>query len=55
MLDTYRERGDGGLVKATPEGGKGSNWAHSALSGERLYRRHGDPENIRVPFVPATL
>jgi hypothetical protein len=43
-----------GLVKATsaahetvsqfhvPEGGKGSNWAHPALSGGRLYLRHGD-------------
>jgi len=54
-LDTVAER-DGmvGLVKATsdghavisrfrlPPGGKGPVWAHPAISGGRLYLRHGD-------------
>lgn len=54
MLYTYSERGEAGLVKATPEshslvsrfrvpdGGKGSNWAHPVVCGGRLYLRHGD-------------
>ena len=54
MLYTYSERGNVGLVKATPEahevvskfrvpgGGKGPNWAHPVVCGGRLYLRHGD-------------
>jgi outer membrane protein assembly factor BamB len=54
MLYTMSERGDVGLVKATPdghnlisrfklpEGGEGPTWAHPVVCGRRLYLRHGD-------------
>ncbi|HUT35478.1 MAG TPA: PQQ-binding-like beta-propeller repeat protein [Planctomycetota bacterium] len=54
LLYTYSERGNVGLVKATPEGhkvisrfrvpggGKGPNWPHPVVCGGRLYLRHGD-------------
>jgi outer membrane protein assembly factor BamB len=54
MLYCYDEAtGDVGLVPASPKGfevvssfrvtqGSGKHWAHPAISGGRLYIRHGD-------------
>jgi len=54
MLYTMSERGDVGLVKATPgshklvsqfdlpKGGEGPTWVHPVVCGGRLYIRHGD-------------
>jgi len=53
-LYTLSEKGEVGLVEATPEGhtvissfelpkgGKGATWAHPVVCGGRLYLRHGD-------------
>jgi outer membrane protein assembly factor BamB len=54
MLYCWSERGQVGLVSATPEkydlissfnvakGGEGPTWAHPVVCGRRLYLRHGD-------------
>ncbi len=53
MLYCYGEKGTLALVEATPNGyepvgsfeispGEGQHWAHPAISGGRLYIRHGD-------------
>jgi outer membrane protein assembly factor BamB len=53
MLYCYSERGELGLVKATPEGftiagktkvelGSGQHWAHPVIHEGKLYLRHGD-------------
>jgi outer membrane protein assembly factor BamB len=53
MLYCYTEKGDMGLVPATPAGfkpvsvfevsmGSGQHWAHPAISDGRLYIRHGE-------------
>ena len=53
MFYCYDEKGNVGLVKASPKGfdivstfsvsqGSGKHWAHPAISDGRLYIRHGD-------------